>query len=101
MKLFKLPPLVTGVALREKAQSLGIDLLDHRGRITREVEFTTKDGIKLPQDYPAKTGAELQQEIREHERSIREGRLWIVAVLSAVASIISAIAAMIAVLSSL
>ena len=43
---------------------------------------------------------ELQKRVLEAERSIREQRLWLVAVISAVASVVSAITALVAVLAN-
>ena len=76
-------PLLTGGALKDKATALGIDLMETRNKGRFQ---------KQPED--------LQREIREHERSIREGRLWIIAVVSAAASVLSSVSAFIAVLSS-
>ena len=42
--------------------------------------------------------AELQRRVLEAERGIRESRLWVFAVLSAIASVISAVAAWVAAL---
>jgi len=40
---------------------------------------------------------ELQRRVQEAERSLRESRLWILAIISAIASVLSAVAAIIAV----
>ena len=72
--------LLSGDKLKARALELGVS--------------TTKD--KAAHDNVS--DAELQRRVLEAERSIRENRLWIVALLSALASIISAIAAWRAVL---
>lgn len=42
---------------------------------------------------------ELQKRVLEAERGIREKRLWLIAVISAIASVVSAVTALVAVLS--
>ncbi len=71
------------VALRELAQELGCSLSSTYGG----------DGSKHLED-------ELVRRIQEAARSIREARLWWIAVISAIASAISALAAWTAVILS-
>jgi hypothetical protein len=47
-------------------------------------------------DNPRASDYELQRRLIEAERSIRENRTWIVALLSAIASVVSAITALVA-----
>lgn len=42
---------------------------------------------------------ELQKRVLEAERGVREQKLWLIAVISAIASVLSALAALVAVLS--
>ncbi len=75
--------LPTGDELRDRANKLGVDL---------------KHEIGLPpQTFPAPENV-LQRRVIEAERHLREQRLWVIAVISSVASIISALAAWTAVL---
>lgn len=46
---------------------------------------------------PRASDYELQQRLREVERSIREHRLWVIALISAIASVLSAVTAVVAV----
>jgi predicted transcriptional regulator len=71
------------VALRELAQQLGCSLSSTYGG----------DGGKHLED-------ELVRRIQEAARSIREARLWWIAVISAIASVVSALAAWTAVILS-
>ena len=64
------------VALRELAQKLGCSLFSTYGG----------DGGKHLEE-------ELIRRIQEAARSIRESRLWLIALISAIASVISALAA--------
>ena len=48
---------------------------------------------------PRADDTELQKRVREAERSIREQKLWWIAVISAIASVVSAVTALVAVLS--
>ena len=80
-----MPKLLQGAELEKRARALGIDT--QGGPITQSVSGRHKRA----------DDAELQQRVIEAERSIRESRLWIIAVISAVASVVSAITAMIAV----
>ena len=72
--------LLQGKDLRKRASELGVSSLELSD---------TKGNISEP---------ELQRRVIEAERSLREHRLWIIALSSAIASIISAIAAWYAVI---
>lgn len=75
--------LPTVEELKQRCQELGVD--------TTEVWFQSgKRADARPE--------ELQRRLIEAERSLREHRLWIVAVVSAIASLASAIAACYAVI---
>ena len=80
----KKKPLPTGDALKKKAQEYGIPLLTRVGLNTQQQAVRSDD--------------ELQHDIREHERSVRDSKTWIIALTSAIAAVLSAIAALIAVL---
>lgn len=80
--------LLEGEALEKRAIELGCDI--QGSPITQSVSGRHKRA----------DDAELQRRVIEAERSIRESRLWILAVLSAIASIISATTAIIAVISN-
>jgi hypothetical protein len=77
--------LLEGNQLEQRARELGVD-------ITGELRTQSSSGRA-----PRASDFELQQRISEAERGIRESRLWILAVISAIASVLSAIAALIAV----
>ena len=77
--------LLEGEPLEKLAKVLGVDTKG--GPITQSVS----GHFKRADD------AELQRRVIEAERAIRESRLWMLAVISAVASVISAITAIIAV----
>jgi hypothetical protein len=78
--------LLEGEALIERAKQLGIDTQG-------ELIFASASGRRTQaSDY------ELQRRIIEAERSRRESRLWLIALVSAIASVFSAIVALIAVL---
>jgi hypothetical protein len=78
--------LLQGEQLVEKAKQLGVD-------IQGEYLYQSSSGReKIASDY------ELQRRIIETERSIRESKLWLVALISAIASVVSAIVALVAVL---
>ena len=80
--------LLTGDALRVRAEELGV-ITSGDGLVT----IPGKGTIPLPApDY------ELQRRVLEAERHLREHRLWLVAMVSAVASAISAVAAWLAIL---
>ena len=72
--------LLQGEVLRKRASELGVsslELADSKGNISEP---------------------ELQRRVIQAERSLREHRLWIIALSSAIASIVSAIAAWVAVI---
>jgi hypothetical protein len=79
--------ILEGDALEKKARQLGIDI----------------QGDPITQSYVGRhqraSDFELQRRVIEAERSIRESRLWKVALISAIASVLSALAALLAVLS--
>ena len=77
--------LLTGAALESRARELGVD-------IESDPRTHSSSGRA-----PRASDYELQRRVLEAERGIRESRLWILAVLSAIASVLSAAAAMIAV----
>ena len=77
--------LLTGAALESRAQELGVD-------IEGDPRTHSSSGRA-----PRASDYELQRRVSEAERRIRESRLWILAVISAIASVLSAAAAMIAV----
>jgi hypothetical protein len=78
--------LLEGHELEQRARKLGID-------VSGELITKSSSGrSRLAPDY------ELQRRVTEAERSIRESRLWIIALISAIASAVSAIAAWMAVL---
>jgi hypothetical protein len=78
--------LLEGDALEQRARELGIDIegdpITHSasGRHSRAHD------------------SELQRRVIEAERSIRESRLWLIALISAIASVVSALAALLAIL---
>ncbi|MBI4826390.1 MAG: hypothetical protein HY807_08215 [Nitrospirae bacterium] len=76
--------LLEGQALEKRAQELGCST--QGAPITQSIS-----------GYRKATDDELQRRVIEAERSIRESRLWLLALLSAIVSIISAITAIIAV----
>ena len=77
--------LLTGAALENRARELGIDV---------EGDLRTQSSSGRA---PRASDYELQRRVLEAERGIRESRLWLLAVISAIASVLSAAAAMIAV----
>ena len=77
--------LLTGAALESRARELGVD-------IEGDPRTHSSSGRA-----PRASDYELQRRVLEAERGIRESRLWILAVISAIASVLSAAAAMIAV----
>ncbi len=77
--------LLTGAALENRARELGVDV---------EGEPRTQSSSGRA---PRASDYELQRRVLEAERGIRESRLWLLAVISAIASVLSAAAAMIAV----
>lgn len=78
--------LPEGEALIKRCQELGIN-------IDGNSWYNSSVG---PTVLPAVT-AELQQRLIDRERSIREGRLWVIALISAIASVVSAVTAIIVV----
>ena len=77
--------LLTGAALEKRARELGVDI---RGDyITQSVSGRHQRAFD----------SELQRRAIETERSIRENRLWWIALVSALASVISAATAITAV----
>jgi hypothetical protein len=78
--------LLQGDELERRAVELGID-------IQGDAVTQSSSGRHRRVD-----DAELQRRVLEAERSIRESRLWILALTSAIASIVSAAAALVAVL---
>lgn len=77
--------LLTGAALENRARELGVD-------VEGEPRTHSSSGRALrASDY------EIQRRVLEAKRGIPESRLWILAVISAIASALSAAAAMIAV----
>lgn len=77
--------LLTGAALENRARELGVDV---------EGEPRTQSSSGRA---PRASDYELQRRLMEAERGIRESRLWILAVISAIASVRSAAAALTAV----
>ena len=77
--------ILNGEELIKRAEELGIDISG--SPITQSVSGRHKQADEH----------EIQRRVIEAERSIRESRLWWLAVLSAIASIISAITALVAV----
>ncbi len=77
--------ILHGEELLNRAKELGVDI---------EGEPRTKS---TSGNAPKASDYELQRRVIEAERSIRENRLWIIAVISAVASVVSAIIAWVAV----
>jgi hypothetical protein len=77
--------LLEGGRLEQRARELGVDI---KGELITQSAM----GRHRASDY------EIQRRVAEAERNIRESRLWIVALISAIASLVSAIAAWVAVL---
>jgi hypothetical protein len=77
--------LLQGNELEKRARKLGVD-------VTGELRTQSSSG-----HAPRAPDHELQRHVADAERSIRDSRFWILAVISAVASVLSAIAAFIAV----
>lgn len=77
--------LMMGEALENRARELGVDV---------EGEPRTQSSSGRA---PRASDYELQRRVLEAERGIRESRLWILALVSAIASVLSATAAMLAV----
>lgn len=83
--------ILTGHELVERAEQLGISIY----REDANVPIGTK-----PIMAPVVSEFEIQRRVMEAERHLREQRLWIVAVISAVFAIVSAIAAWAAVITN-
>ncbi len=77
--------LPDGDQLEKRARELGVDIMG-------EPRAQSSSGRA-----PRATDYELQRRVMEAERGARESRLWILAMISAVASVASAIAALMAV----
>ena len=81
--------LPVGEELRKRAKQLGVAM-----ETDQSVLVPGSGNVPLiAEDY------ELQRRVLDAERHIREHRLWLVAVISAVASVISAFAAWLAIFS--
>ena len=76
--------LLQGDELEQRAGELGVD-------IQGDALTQSSSGRR-----PRADDAELQRRVLDAERSIRESRLWLLALLSALASVVSAIAAWVA-----
>ena len=76
--------LLIGDELERRAKELGIDI--QGDPITQSISGRR----------PRADDYELQRRVIETERSLRESKLWILALLAAIASIISAITALVA-----
>ena len=77
--------MLQGEELEKRARELGVDI---------QGASLTHSSSGLARRAP---DHELQRRVQEAERSLRESRLWILAVMSAAASVLSAGAAIIAV----
>lgn len=75
--------LPSGNRLLERARELGIDTNDN-------IAAAVAGSVRAPEH-------ELQRRVLEAERAIRESRMWLLALISALASVASAIAAILAV----
>ena len=75
-----------GDELERRARELGVDIEGER-----QVQSSSGRAPRAP-DY------ELQRRVSEAERSRRESKLWLLAVISAIASVLSAAAALVAAL---
>ncbi len=78
--------ILEGDALEQRARQLGIDIQGD------PITNSYVGRHKRASDY------ELQRRVIETERSIRESKLWEIALISAIASMASALAALLAVL---
>jgi hypothetical protein len=81
-----------GDALTERCQKLGIDTMG---------EYMNAKEMQGRIRSPRATDAELQQRLHDYERSVRESRMWVMALISALASLASAVVAVVAVLGKL
>jgi hypothetical protein len=78
--------ILAGEELEQRCHALGVDI---QGPTRTQSSSGTS---------PRASDYELQRRLIEAERSIRESRLWLVALVSAVASVVSAVTAFFAVL---
>ncbi len=83
--------LLTGEALEQRCQRLGIDTL---GDIQSAKEIHGRIRLRA-------TDEQLQKRLLEYERSVRESRMWMLALVSSLASLCSAAVAVVAVLGKL
>lgn len=82
--------LLIGEELRKRATQLGVAM-----ETDQSVLVPGSGNVPLiAEDY------ELQRRVLDAERHIREHRLWLVAVISGIASVVSALAAWLAIFSS-
>jgi len=77
--------LLDGKQLEDRARELGVN-------IAGELITQSAMGRHRASDY------EIQRRVAEAERNIRESKLWVVALISAIASLVSAVAAWVAAL---
>jgi hypothetical protein len=77
--------ILEGDALEQRARQLGVDIQGE------PITQSSAGRQRRASDY------ELQRRVMEAERSIRESKLWILAIISAIASVLSAAAALLAV----
>ena len=77
--------LLAGEELEKRCRDLGVDT-------TGEPRTQSVSGNR-----PRASDFELQRRLMEAERSARENKLWVVALVSAVASVVAAVAAWVAV----
>lgn len=77
--------ILEGDALEQHARKLGVDI---QGDLITQ---SSSGRQKRASDY------ELQRRVIEAERSIRESKLWQLALISAIASVVSAVAALLAI----
>jgi len=80
--------LLTGNELEERCKELGIDTL---GEVQSAEKIHARIRLRA-------LDSELQVRLMDYERSVRESRMWLMALLSALASVASAIVAVVAVL---
>jgi len=78
--------LLEAQELRERARELGVSLEGLPAQLTEDPYGRSANIDQL-------NDPEIQRRVMEAERRIREGRLWLLAVISALASVVSAAAA--------
>ena len=78
--------LLQGQALREHARVLGVSLEGLPAQLSEDPYGRTGNIDQL-------NDPEIQKRVMEAERRLREGRLWLLALIAAVASVVSAAAA--------